>query len=54
MSDLEDESENKNMVAAVSALENKIINIPDVYNSKDYNFEGTKRFDKSTEIKYKT
>lgn len=48
---LKDGSENKSMVAVVSALENKIINIPDVYNSEDYNFEGTKRFDKSTGYK---
>ena len=48
---LKDGSENKSMVAVVSALENKIINIPDVYNSKDYNFEGTKRFDKATGYK---
>jgi len=45
---LEDGSENKNMVAVVAALENKIINIPDVYNDKDYNFKGTKEFDKKT------
>ncbi|MDZ7818175.1 MAG: HD domain-containing phosphohydrolase, partial [Aliarcobacter sp.] len=45
---LEDGSENKSMVAVVSALENKIINIPDVYYSKDYNFDGTKNFDKNT------
>ncbi len=45
---LKDGSENKNMVAVVSALENKIINIPEVYENSDYNFEGTKRFDKTT------
>ncbi|PLY04995.1 MAG: phosphohydrolase [Arcobacter sp.] len=45
---LEDGSKNINMVAVVSAMENKIINIPDVYNDKKYDFEGTKRFDKST------
>ncbi len=35
------------MIAVVCALDKKIINISDVYNSKDYNFEGTKSFDKS-------
>ena len=45
---LEDGSENKSMVAVVSALENKIINIPDVYDTECYNFEGTKSFDEST------
>ncbi len=43
--------ENKEMVAVVSALENKIINIPDVYNSLDYKFEGTKKFDAKTGYK---
>ncbi len=48
---LENGNENKSMVAAVSALENKIINIPNVYESEEYNFEGTKKFDKSTGYK---
>ena len=48
---LENGEENKNMVAAVSALEKRIINIPDAYNCKEYNFEGTKLFDKSTGYK---
>jgi HD-GYP domain-containing protein (c-di-GMP phosphodiesterase class II)/ribonuclease BN (tRNA processing enzyme) len=45
---------NENMVAVVSALENKIINIADVYCSKKYDFEGTKRFDKTTGYKSKS
>uniref|UniRef100_UPI0040477DDD HD domain-containing phosphohydrolase n=1 Tax=Aliarcobacter sp. TaxID=2321116 RepID=UPI0040477DDD len=45
---LEDGNENKSMVAVVAALENKIINIDDVYNTKEYNFDGTKLFDKNT------
>ncbi|RBQ30913.1 phosphohydrolase [Arcobacter sp. FW59] len=45
---LENGEENKSMVAVVSALENRIINIPDVYECENYNFEGTKSFDKST------
>lgn len=45
---------NENMVAVVSALENRIINIPDVYNSKKYDFDGTKRFDKTTGYRSKS
>lgn len=51
---LENGEKNKNMVAAVSALENKIINIPDVYNNEEYVFDGTKRFDKSTGYRSKS
>lgn len=51
---LENGEENKTMVAVVSALENKIINIPNVYHEKTYNFEGTKNFDKSTGYKSKS
>ncbi len=51
---LENGEENKTMVAAVSALENKIINIPDVYNDKTYNFDGTRNFDKSTGYRSKS
>ncbi|MDZ7819937.1 MAG: GAF domain-containing protein [Aliarcobacter sp.] len=47
-------SENKSMVAVVINFENKIINIPDVYNSKEYNFNGTKNFDKNTGYKSKS
>lgn len=45
---LKDGTENKSMVAAVAAIEKKIINISNVYNSKEYNFDGTKTFDKIT------
>ena len=51
---LENGQENKSMVAVVSALENKIINIPDVYIEKTYNFDGTKNFDKSTGYRSKS
>ena len=51
---LENGEENKSMVAVVSALENKIINIHDVYHEKTYDFEGTKKFDKSTGYKSKS
>eukprot|EP01029_Cantina_marsupialis_P030053 TRINITY_DN7932_c0_g1_i3.p1 TRINITY_DN7932_c0_g1~~TRINITY_DN7932_c0_g1_i3.p1 ORF type:complete len:513 (+),score=71.87 TRINITY_DN7932_c0_g1_i3:69-1607(+) len=45
---LENGEENKTMVAVVSALENKIINISNVYEEKSYNFEGAKAFDANT------
>ena len=45
---LENGNKNKGMVAVVAALENRIINIEDVYNNQDYNFQGTKDFDKNT------
>lgn len=45
---LDDGKENRQMVSVVSALEKRIINIPDVYNCKDYDFEGTKKFDNSS------
>ncbi|MBL3520919.1 GAF domain-containing protein [Arcobacter lanthieri] len=45
---LENGKQNREMVAVVCALDNKIINIQDVYNSTEYNFEGTKKFDNST------
>ncbi len=48
---LKNGEENKNMAAVVSALEKKIINIPNAYTCKRYDFEGTKRFDKSTGYK---
>ncbi len=44
---LKDGSENKKMVAAVCALEERIINIKDVYNVQKYDFSGTKKFDKN-------
>ena len=44
----EDGSENLKMVAAKCALEGDIINIEDVYNTEEFNFEGTKKFDEST------
>jgi HD-GYP domain-containing protein (c-di-GMP phosphodiesterase class II)/ribonuclease BN (tRNA processing enzyme) len=45
---LENGEENKSMIAVISTLENKIINVPDVYLENTYNFEGTKNFDSST------
>ncbi len=45
---LEDGTKNLTMVAVMSALQNQIINIEDVYYDTNYNFEGTKAFDSST------
>lgn len=50
----DDGSENHSMVAVHCALQGKIINIPDVYDNKKYNFEGTKKFDKSTGYRSKS
>ncbi len=49
-----DGSKNLAMVAATCALEGKIININDVYETKDFNFEGTKKFDKGTGFRSKS
>ncbi len=45
---LEDGKPNKQMVAALCALEGKLLNFPDVYDAVGFNFEGTKVFDSST------
>ncbi|WP_164969720.1 HD domain-containing phosphohydrolase [Arcobacter sp. F2176] len=50
----EDGKPNEHMVAALCALEGKLINIPDVYETKDFNFEGTKKFDKTTGYRTKS
>ncbi len=50
----EDGTKNEQMVAALCALEGKLINIPDVYETKDFNFEGTKKFDESTGYRTKS
>jgi HD-GYP domain-containing protein (c-di-GMP phosphodiesterase class II) len=39
---------NRHMVATVCALDEYIINISDVYESKEYDFTGTKKFDATT------
>jgi HD-GYP domain-containing protein (c-di-GMP phosphodiesterase class II)/ribonuclease BN (tRNA processing enzyme) len=49
-----DGQENKEMVAALCALTGKIINIEDVYNVKEFNFEGTKKFDKNDNYRSKS
>ena len=49
-----DNSPNKEMVAALCALEGKLINIEDVYTAKGFNFEGTKKFDAGTGYRSKS
>lgn len=49
-----DGEKNNEMVAAVCALSKKTINIKDAYNAKNYNFEGTRKFDSSTGYRSKS
>lgn len=51
---LEDKTPNKKMVAATCALEERIINIPDVYEAEGFSFEGTKKFDEGTGYRSKS
>lgn len=51
---LENGEKNRHMVAAVCALEDRVINIADVYDTENFDFEGTKRFDKSTGYRSKS
>jgi len=51
---LEEGKPNKKMVAATCVLENRIINIPDVYEAEGFSFEGTKEFDKNTKYRSKS
>ena len=43
----EDKSPNIKNVAVVSAMQDKLINIPDIYKSKEFDFSGAMAFDKS-------
>jgi HD-GYP domain-containing protein (c-di-GMP phosphodiesterase class II) len=51
---LEEGIPNHKMVAAMCALENKVINIPDVYEAQGFSFDGTKSFDESTGYRSKS
>ncbi|WP_044406995.1 HD domain-containing phosphohydrolase [Thiomicrospira microaerophila] len=44
---LKDGTQNKMMVAATCALEDRVVNIPDIYQTVDFSFEGAKRFDEA-------
>jgi HD-GYP domain-containing protein (c-di-GMP phosphodiesterase class II)/ribonuclease BN (tRNA processing enzyme) len=46
--------ENSHMVAVLSALKQKIFNIPDVYLNEQFDFSGTKQFDKTTGYRSKS
>lgn len=45
---LDDGTENKKMVAATCALEDRVVNIEDVYQAEGFSFEGAKKFDQAT------
>lgn len=49
-----DEQQNRSMVAVVSVLDSKTINIKDVYSTSEFNFEGSKNFDKKSGYKTKS
>lgn len=51
---LEDGTPNKKMVAATCALEDRLVNIPDVYEAIGFSFEGTKKFDQGTGYRSKS
>lgn len=51
---LENGKRNDHMVASLCSLEGKLINIPDVYEAKDFDFDGTKKFDQSTGYRTKS
>lgn len=50
----EDGSKNTEMVAVKCALDGELIKIDDVYETKEFNFEGTKAFDKGTGFRSKS
>jgi HD-GYP domain-containing protein (c-di-GMP phosphodiesterase class II) len=52
--DLKTGEENHTNVASSAALTGKSINIPDAYNSKNYDFTGTKKFDEGTGYRSKS
>ncbi len=45
---------NREMVAVMCALEEKLINIPDVYECDGFSFEGTRQFDATTRYRSKS
>ena len=45
---------NLSNVSALCAIKNEIINIPDVYNEKGFNFEGMKKFDAANHYRSKS
>lgn len=51
---LENNEPNKKMVAVTCALEDRLINIPDVYETEGFSFDGTKKFDQGTGYRSKS
>lgn len=51
---LDDGTANNKMVAVVCANEKRIINILDVYKTRKYKFDGTKKFDNTTKYRSKS
>jgi len=49
-----DGKQNREQVAALCAIDGNLINIPDVYEVDDFNFEGTKAFDSGTGYRTKS
>jgi HD-GYP domain-containing protein (c-di-GMP phosphodiesterase class II) len=49
-----DHSPNYANVSAYAAISGETVNIPDVYDAKGFNFEGTKKFDKGTGYRSKS
>ena len=49
-----DDSPNYANVSAYAAISGETVNIPDVYDAKGFNFEGTKKFDKGTGYRSKS
>jgi HD-GYP domain-containing protein (c-di-GMP phosphodiesterase class II) len=50
----EDGTKNRTQVAALCAIDDKLINIPDVYEAEDFDFSGTKKFDEGTGYRTKS
>jgi HD-GYP domain-containing protein (c-di-GMP phosphodiesterase class II) len=50
----QDKELNKKQVSVLCAIEGRLINIDDIYNEDQFNFEGTKAFDKKTGYKTKS
>jgi HD-GYP domain-containing protein (c-di-GMP phosphodiesterase class II)/ribonuclease BN (tRNA processing enzyme) len=51
---LEDGSENRGMVAITSLLDDRVINIENIYDDKEFMFEGSKKFDAKNNYKSKS
>jgi HD-GYP domain-containing protein (c-di-GMP phosphodiesterase class II) len=49
-----DDSHNYANVSAYAAISGETVNIPDVYDARGFNFEGTKKFDKGTGYRSKS